>query len=263
MASCEWTRQYYLSQGLPHERVSLAYYGVDCQQYEVSSNGKLREELSLDPSVSIVGMVAYIYAPKWYLGHQRGIKGHEDLIDAAAICLQRGRKLHLVFVGGPWKDAIAYERKIRHYARQRLGKHVTFLGTRSDVAELYSEFQLVVHPSHSENLGGSIESLSSSTPTIATNVGGFPDLVRPEQTGWLVPPRCPGKLADAIGEALSDPVHAKQLAANGRERCRQLLDVRKTAEVVAECYQQILEKGEPPRELGHLSGSALSLQDVA
>jgi glycosyltransferase involved in cell wall biosynthesis len=83
-----------------------------------------------------------------------------------------------------------------------------------------------------------IESLSVAAPTIATNVEGFPDVVIPNQTGWLVPPT---KLAEAIGEVLSDPVKAKGLAFNGRELCRRMFDTKKTAEMILEIYSSIFE----------------------
>src|SRR5208337_2454939 len=137
-------------------------------------------------------------------------------------------------------NAASYERAIHQYARQRLGKDAIFLGTRNDVNELYPNLDVAVHPSHSENLGGAGESLLSCIPTVATNVGGFPDIVIPGQTGWLVPAHDPASLADAILEVLRDPLHAKKLAAAGRERVRQLLDIRETAREIKRIYDSVL-----------------------
>ena len=102
---------------------------------------------------------------------------------------ERHEQVHLLFVSGARKNGAAHERRIHQDAKQQLANHVTFLGTRTNAASLYPDFQLVVHPSRSENLGGSIESLSAAVPIIATNVGGFPDVVISHQTGWLVPPQ--------------------------------------------------------------------------
>jgi len=39
---------------------------------------------------------------------------------------------------------------------------------------------------------------------VASAVGGLPDLIRSGETGFLVPPRDPAALADAIARALAD-----------------------------------------------------------
>src|SRR5690606_31044154 len=113
-----------------------------------------------------------------------------------------------VFVGGAWNKAYSYEKQIREYAERKGGDRFVFLGTRNDVLELYPDFDVAVHPSHSENLGGAVESLLLKVPTIATNVGGFPDIVIDGETGWLVPPGRPDKLAEKILVTLDNPENA-------------------------------------------------------
>ena len=121
----------------------------------------------------------------------------------------------------------AYKCKSADKARKRLQALVSWLerngydeaagSTRSDVAELYSDLDVVVHPSRSENLGGALESLALGVPTIATNVGGFPDLVTHHETGWLVPPKSPTHITGAIMDAFSDPQASRR---HGEERKR-------------------------------------------
>ena len=115
-----------------------------------------------------------------------------------------------------------------------------FLGNRSDVPYLYPDFDVAVHPSHSENVGGAVESLLGGIPTITTNVGGFPDLIEHETTGWLVQPRAPAELASAILKVLDQPVRAKEIAIAGREKTEYLFDVRRTAREVYDIYQTII-----------------------
>lgn len=234
-ASCQWTRQAYLLAGVPADRVGLVYYGRDLFELEPRPPGKLRAELGLGPKVPIVGMVAYAYPPRLWLGQRRGIKGHEDLIDA----LVQVPEAHGVFVGGPWIGGERYARKIARRARRKLGSRAHFLGTRHDVPELYADFDVAVHPSLSENLGGAAESLALGVPTIATTVGGLPDLVQPH-TGWPVPPRDPAALAEAIREVLSNPAEARHRARAGQELARQLLDVRACAQDLVELYDRML-----------------------
>ncbi|MBM3187134.1 MAG: glycosyltransferase family 4 protein [Chloroflexi bacterium] len=239
IGSCRWTCDRYRRSGVPEERVFLSYHGFDVERLASVPGGKIRRELGLAEDTRIVGMVAYMYAPKWYLGQRRGIKGHEDLIDALAICQRTRKDLLGVFVGGAWNNATRYESQVRAYGRARCGKRAVFLGTRTDVAELYPDFDVVVHPSHSENIGGAAESYLQAVPTIATEVGGFPDVVRPGETGWLVPPKDPVRLAEAILEALADPARARGMALRGQALAQELFDVRRTAAEVLDIYHTV------------------------
>ena len=53
---------------------------------------------------------------------------------------------------------------------------------------------------------------------IATPVGGVPELVSEGETGLLVPPRSPEKLAEAIGYLLDNSNVARSMGMSGRER---------------------------------------------
>ena len=242
VGSCRWTCNRYELSGVDRNRIFLSYYGTDIDTYSPKAPGKLLEELGLGSECKIVGMVAYMYAPKIYLGQKRGLKGHEDLIDAVAISLERDPQIRCVIVGGAWNDKTAYEKSLHDYARKKCGDREIFLGTRHDVPDIYADFDVVVHPSHSENVGGAAESLLLGVPTIATEVGGFPDLVRDGETGWLVPPKNPLLLSVAINEALGNKPEAQKRAQAGQKLARDLFDVRKTAAGIKSIYEQILER---------------------
>jgi glycosyltransferase involved in cell wall biosynthesis len=79
---------------------------------------------------------------------------------------------------------------------------------------------LFVHPSRYE---GSplviLEAMTHSLPIVASAVGGIPENVIPGETGWLVPPDDPDRLAGAIMEALqTDPLTLRAMGGRGRSR---------------------------------------------
>ncbi len=244
MGSCRWTCDRYARSGIDRDRIFLSYYGLDLEDFEAARPGQLRRELGVAPQKKIVGMIAYMYAPKRYLGQRRGLKGHEDLIDAMALCRREDPHVLCVMVGGAWDGATSYEQRVKAYAREKCPDGVVFLGPRKDVPALYPDVDVAVHPSHSENVGGAVESLLLGRPTITTNVGGFPDLVREGETGWLVPPRDPKRLAAAILDALRGPQRAAEMALRGRELARQMFDVRACARDVLAAYHKIVRDAE-------------------
>lgn len=240
IGSCAWTCQCYRQSGVAANRLFLSYYGTNLDLFKHAARGKLRQELNLNSQLKLVGIVAFMYAPKRFLGQTRGLKGHEDLIDALAICQKIDPDIRGVFVGGAWNNATAYERQVQMYGRKQCGDSIVFLGTRHDVPDLYPDLDVVVHPSHSENVGGAVESLLAGVPTIATNVGGFPDLIHHGETGWLVPPRDPAQLAQTILNVLHAPEYARQIGLQGQAYARKLFDVRATAQDIVQIYSTVL-----------------------
>lgn len=238
--TCKLSETIYLSENVKKDRLMTTFYGTDTSTYHKKNSGILRDEFNISKDTKIVGMVAYAYAPKKWLGQSRGLKGHEDLIDAMEIVVHKNPHVKCVIVGGPWADADQYFQSIVKYGKERLGDHILFLGTRKDVPDLYPDFDVVVHPSHSENLGGAAESLLMAVPTIATNIGGFPDIVKPGKTGWLVPKQDPETLAVAILDALSNPEYAHEMAQEGARQLKLSLDVKNTAKDVFDFYKEIM-----------------------
>ena len=241
IATCSATKKMYLDAGVNSQNVFSSFYGIETELLKKrKTKGKLRAELSLSPDMPVVGMVAYLYAPKRFIGQTRGVKGHEDLIDAIAIVAEHVPDIRVVFIGGAWNNAFAYEQQVLNYACAKIKGKAIFLGNRNDVPELYSDFDIAVHPSHSENLGGAAESLLMEVPTIATRVGGFPDLVIPGKTGYLVPPSQPEQLAEVILHVLQNLEEGQRLASKGGVRVCQLCDVQNTARQIFNIYGKVI-----------------------
>jgi len=83
-----------------------------------------------------------------------------------------------------------------------------------------------------------LEALLFERPVIASGVGGIVDIVRDGETGWRVPPRDPGAIADAVLEAASDPERAREIAARGR---RYVLD-NFASDAIAESLEEIYRR---------------------
>ena len=239
--ACKKTCSIYTDKGIDSQRVHLAYYGVP--QKEASqglSKGILHSEYGISENAIVVAMVSYFYKPKKYLGQKRGIKGHEDFIDAMKVVMQKHSNIVPVIIGNAWDGAEAYEKQVKEYAQNKLKDKVVFTGYRNDVYDIYPEIDIVVHPSHSENLGGAAESLMLAIPTISSDVGGFPDIVIPGETGCLAKTKNPDDLAEKIMWAVENQSELKEMAIKGQALVKNLLDLNNTAAKVYEVYSKIL-----------------------
>jgi glycosyltransferase involved in cell wall biosynthesis len=95
--------------------------------------------------------------------------------------------------------------------------------------------------SRSEGLPLSIlEAMASGLPVVASSVGGVPEVVVDEETGLLVPPGDPGRLAAAIERLLADPALCRRLGQAGRMRVAEHFDLASVQRVHLDLYCRVL-----------------------
>ena len=107
----------------------------------------------------------------------------------------------------------------KHVAEMGLINHVRFLGHCPNVPDLLRQLDVVVCSSHVEPFGICvIEAMASARPVVATRVGGIPEIVEDGRNGFLVSPKAPWMLADAVEHLLRDPGLRREFGQSGRER---------------------------------------------
>ena len=120
-----------------------------------------------------------------------------------------------------------------------LDQQVSFLGLRSDVAELLRSFDVYALSSTTEGFSiACIEAMAGGTPVVATRSGGPEDILEHEQSGLLVPTRDPAALADAIERVAMQPAFASTLVANAKER----VSARYTLRAMIESYEKLFTR---------------------
>ncbi len=142
-------------------------------------------------------------------------KGHTYLLDALAD-LRTRREVTLELVGGG-----ELREQLEEQARRLgLSGSVRFHGDapKERVAELMREADLFVLPSLHETFGCVlIEAMASGLPSVATRVGGVPEVLMPD-AGALVAPGDAAALAAAIEQTLGREFDAAKLTQSARER---------------------------------------------
>ena len=124
------------------------------------------------------------------------------------------------------KNQIAYVGRDSHEkgidilktAESEINGNVVYCTDRSwdEAMKIIKSSSIVVVPSRMESLPTTVkEAFYLNVPVIGTDVGGIPELIKNNETGIIVPPENPSKLAQAINELLSDKEKAEKLAVNG------------------------------------------------
>lgn len=156
------------------------------------------------------------------IGSLQPYKGQAYLVEACALLLARGFDFRCRIVGGG-ELAPELEKLIR---ARGLTQRVILSGaqTQESVAQMLAEADCYLQPSiitpsgKMEGIPVSImEALACALPVVASDISGIAELVRPGQTGWLVPQKDPAALAQAILSVASSPQEAARRALAGRE----------------------------------------------
>jgi glycosyltransferase involved in cell wall biosynthesis len=130
-----------------------------------------------------------------------------DLLDAFSRIAPEFPEARLVIIGE------GQERRALEDQSAALGLtgRIHFVGFVPNAAAHLPALDVFVLPSHSEGLGYVLMEAGHATlPTIATEVGGIPEIID-AQTGLLVPPRSPEALAHALRALLMYPEKAQRL----------------------------------------------------
>jgi glycosyltransferase involved in cell wall biosynthesis len=247
-ASSRYTQQIYLAAGINPERVYLSYYGAELDKFSAHRTGELRHRLGISSEARVVGNISYMYPPKYFLGQTKGLKGHEDLIEAISLVQAKRPDVIGVFVGGQWGGGTWYEERLQKKAQHTAGQRIIFAGRVPQVAvsRLWPDFDCVVHAPLSENCGGVVEPLASGVPTVATRVGGIPEVIIDGLTGWSVPRRDIRALAHSVSEALEKPAEVGRRTAVGQALVRQMFDIQRTGSEMAAIYAHLLGRSSSP-----------------
>jgi len=191
--------------GVARERVKVIAHGdYDLFATPDRPQALARRQVSLPPDVPMA----------LFFGSIRPSKGLEVLLAAWALVVERIPNAVLAIVGKPYKRL-----DTSHYLSS-----IEAMGTRERVVtrfeqvdpdmtnNYYRAADVVVLPYHDIATSGVLRyAYSSARAVVATAVGEHTNWVVPGETGYLVPPRNPAALADALESLLADRPRAEQV----------------------------------------------------
>ena len=229
IAISEAVRQFVLrSEGAPPERVCTIHYGLDPQTVNAppDARARLRAELGLPEGALLVGSVCRLIRQK---GLAYGLRGFAEVAEAFP-------SAHYVLAGrGPLQQALQAEAHMLG-----VGERVHFLGWREDAHAVMAALDVLLAPSLWEGFGLIfLEAMALGVPIVATRVSAIPEVVADGETGWLVPPRNPEAIAEALRAALGDPAERRARGETGRRRLEARFTVRRMVERTLTLYRNL------------------------
>lgn len=183
----------------------------------------LRASLGLDEDTFTLGILARL----------EEYKGHVYLAQAARILKEQGRKFRILAAGTG-----AFEPELRKVvADEGVEDVMSLLGFRSDVAALLSILDVQLNVSYGTEATSMalLEGMSLGLPSIVSDYGGNPWLVKDGDNGLIFPSRDSRALADCIARLMDRPEERARMG----ERAREVFRERFTGEIFVKNVEQV------------------------
>ena len=180
-------------EGVSPEKIITIPNAVDIKRFSrMNSREQVRAELGIDTLAPVIGTVARLVAAKRL----------DYLLEAARIVCETVPQVRFLIVGdGPFREELEGQALQLNLAP----KYVRFLGSRQDIPELLSAFDIFVLSSEREGLPVALlEAMAATKPVVATRVGGTPQVIQDGYNGLLTSVHDPAGLAKAILMLIND-----------------------------------------------------------
>jgi len=217
---------------LPEDKIDIIPNGIDVKDLD-SGDINLEE-------------IRKKYAPNdekivLFIGRMYFQKGPEYLLRSIPIVLSKFPKTKFIFIGtGDMLEQLkreAYELGVQ--------ENTIFTGFIEDNLRnaILKVSDICVFPSIYEPFGiVALEAMALEKPVIASNTGGFSEIIESGRDGILFKPRDVSELSQKIIFLLENPDYAKELGRNAKEKVEKIYTWDKIAEKTLEVYNRVYKE---------------------
>ncbi|MGB3638417.1 MAG: glycosyltransferase [Rivularia sp. (in: cyanobacteria)] len=200
---------------IPPAKSKVIAYGLDTNKFSHTQEQRniirknIREKLQIPQNNIVIASAGRLVAQK----------AQSDLIEAANIVCSKHDNVTFVLVGkGSLRNQL--ETQIEN---QGLSEKFLLPGFVDNIEEFLCAVDIFSMSSLFEGLCYAVvEAAAMSVPVVATTVGGMRYSVADGETGFLVEPKNPEKLAEKINFLIDNPDIAQQMGEKGRTRFMKL-----------------------------------------
>ena len=173
-----------------------------------------------------------------HLSNFRPVKRIPDVIEIFDRVNKKVPSRLLMMGDGPERPAA--ERLAR---KKGISDRVVFLGKVDDVPKKLGVADLMLLPSELESFGlAALEGMACEVPSIATNVGGLPEVIDHEKTGFLTPVGDVDMMARCAIEVLSDEKRLREMSKLARYEAQARFCTTKIIPQYEDFYRKVLER---------------------
>ena len=166
-------------------------------------------------------------------------KGVVEFVEAARMVKHKGGDVRFLLVGDvdPGNPSSVTESELIKFKDEGV---VEILGYRKNIAEIFSNSNIIVLPSYREGLPKVLaEAAAAGRAVITTNVPGCRDAIEPDKSGLLVPVRNVRALADAVQQLIDDSDLRQRMGQEGRKLAEEKFSIEKIIQAHLAVYKEL------------------------
>lgn len=185
---------------VPAEKISVVLNGIDTDRFRDArqkfNRSEFLERWQLPAGTLLIGIV----------GELTPLKGQEDFLRAAATVLRTQPNAFFIVAGMDHSAGQQHKSRLERLLNELdIGRRVRLVSWVDELAQLYCALDVFVSASHTESFGLAIaEAMASGTAVVATETGGARELIKPDETGLVLPIGNVDRLAQVILRLLRD-----------------------------------------------------------
>ncbi len=198
---------------------------VDTKEYRHVDDSSVRKKFSLNNKRILV-----------HVSNFRPVKRVTDVIKIFDVVQKKIPSILILVGDGP--DRSNCEMLVRELGLQ---DSVKFLGKQAELTEILSAADIFLMPSQSESFGlSALEAMACEVPVISSSVGGLPELVVHNQTGYIAEIGDTERMAKYAIELLTNETKRLMFAKEGRKRAEEMFNLEKIVVEYEQHYEKIL-----------------------
>lgn len=213
--------------GFVGRKIGVIENGVELSRYTPNQDPiQAKNRIGLEPHRRHIGCVARFHP----------VKDHAMLLRAFARLASTHPDVDLVFAGeGQLRPNLEHQA-----AEAGILDRVKFLGVRTDVPDVLAAMDIFALTSVSEAASLTLmEAMATAKPSVVTNVGGNPELIRDGIDGILVPRGDDMACALALKQLLTNQTLAKQMGEQARLRAEAKYNLDATVNAYYQLYAKL------------------------
>lgn len=176
------------------------------------------------------------------IGRISRLKGHNWLLNTFKSKFFNS-DIKLLFVGSPVIGQEFYLVEIEEFiSRNNLSNKVKILPFTSNLNPIWSITDIAIMPStEAESFGlVALEAMLFKKPVIASNLGGLREIVKNNETGFLVEPNSEIELEIAIEKLVNNSILRNSMGENGFERAKQKFDLSRYIDKFEKTFEELI-----------------------
>lgn len=208
------------------ERLRVIYNGIAPEAFENACGAEFREKL-VSGETQLVGTAAFL----------RPEKAVQNVVELAGLAAEAGADCHFVIAGdGPEKTGLLEMVKARG-----LSDMVTFLGYVENIPGFLKALDVFVLTSGADAFPGALlQAGAAGLPSVATVVGGVPEIVEDGVTGYLAPSGDMQTMWKKLQSLLGDRQLQRNMGDAARTRIKDRFSIRSYVDQIVDVYEGLL-----------------------